>query len=84
MVKLAERYGIFHTKVQHAQILMVRSLLFKIHAVNLIAKKESRVSNTRSGYWDFLQIWYHLIRKPISTMVKKYGVPPPRGIGLNL
>lgn len=39
MVKLAEKHGIFHTKVQEAQILMVRSLLFRLHAVNLIPKK---------------------------------------------
>lgn len=39
LVKLAEKHGIFHTKVQEAQILMVRSLLFRLHAVNLIAKK---------------------------------------------
>jgi len=39
LVKLAERHGIFDPRVLQAQLLMARSLLFRTHAVNLMAKK---------------------------------------------
>ncbi len=39
LVKLAERHGLFDHRVLKAQILMVRSLLFRTHAVKLMAKK---------------------------------------------
>ena len=39
LVKLAERHGIFDPRVLKAQLLMARSLLFRTHAVNHMAKK---------------------------------------------
>lgn len=39
LVKLAERHGLFDSRVQQAQILMARSLLFRTHAANIMANK---------------------------------------------
>ncbi len=39
LVRLAERYGLSDNRVLKAQILMVRSILFRTHAANLLAKK---------------------------------------------
>jgi RNA-directed DNA polymerase len=39
LVRLAERHGLFDPRVLQAQLLMVRSLLFRTHAANLMTKK---------------------------------------------
>jgi hypothetical protein len=39
LVKLAERYGLFDPKVLQAQLLMVRSLLFRTHVAKIMSEK---------------------------------------------